>query len=101
MGSSLLTGGVLPRLERSAQPTQQSQLNISNDAVGGPSCLPYIQGPRGLPGRDGRDGVPGPAGLTGMSGEKGEPGMQGLQGSIAEFLNVLFGVEVIMQKIIC
>ena len=67
--SCLVTGGVLP----SAQPTQQSQLNVSNDAVGGPSCLPYIQGPRGLPGRDGRDGVPGSAGPTGMRGEKGEP----------------------------
>ena len=76
----LVTGGVLPRLERSAQPAQHSQLNVSNDAVGGPSCLPYIQGLRGLPGRDGRDDVPGPAGLTGMRGEKGEPGVQGSAG---------------------
>ena len=72
----LVTGGVLP----SAQPVQQSQLNVSNDAVGGPSCLPYIPGPRGLPGRDGRDGVPGSAGLTGMRGEKGEPGVPGSVG---------------------
>ena len=77
-----ITGGVPSRLERSAQ---QSQLNATNEAVGGPSCLPYIQGPRGLPGRDGRDGLPGPAGPTGMRGEKGEAEMQGLQG---RYLNV-------------
>jgi len=67
-------GGVLPR---NGQPTQ---LNVSD------GCLPYIQGPCGLPGRDGRDGVPGrdgrdgvpgPAGLPGVRGEKGEPGLQG------------------------
>ena len=78
----LLTGGILPRLERSSQPTE---LNVSNEAVEGPSCLPYIQGPRGLPGRDGRDGVPGPAGLPGVRGEKGETGEQGsvgLQGGL-------------------
>ena len=73
----LLTGGVPSRLERNAQPTQ---LNASNEAVGGLSCLPYIQGPRGLPGRDGRDGLPGPAGLPGIRGEKGEPGVQGSVG---------------------
>lgn len=71
----LLTGGVPQRLERSAQTTQ---LNSSNEARGESSCLAYIQGPHGLPGRDGRDGLPG------MRGEKGEPGVQGplgLQGS--------------------
>ena len=80
---SLFTGGVQPRLERSAQPTQ---VNTSNESIGGSSCLPYIQGPRGLPGRDGRDGVPGPTGPPGRQGEKGEPGVQGpvLQGITTE-----------------
>lgn len=83
--SCLFTGGVLPRPE----PTQ---LNVSNEAIGGSSCLPYIQGSRGLPGRDGRDGTPGKDGMPGRDcipgtrGEKGEPGVQGplgLQGSTA------------------
>jgi len=59
---------------------EPTQLNVSNEAIGRSSCLPYIQGPHGLPGRDGRDGVPGPAGLPGVRGEKGEPGSVGLQG---------------------